>query len=350
MRGQNQIKRILFLGTGTSGSLPNITCLSKEETTCICKNYFIHPQHPDVRNNTSILVTIVDKHNGHDKNILVDCGKNFRSSILNYFSLHKIGTIDAVLLSHGHADAILGLDDLREFSVGTSIPIYLSKNCMKVVSSVFPYLVDTKKASGGGDVASLQFIQVADEDVDAANQESTENPSEIDLFGTTVGFVPVHHGFNPDGSELIAYGFKFGDYFTYISDCVKIPTQASTYINHSKIMVLDALKLTSHKSHFSLPECINEFNKHSVGFGLFVGFCHKLGHAQSLDYTSKLNLNNKQGKVIEDDSFELEMTSHDELTNFDRKQSKYTCTIKHGGPSTNRYITPAYDGLIIDFK
>eukprot|EP00835_Amoeboradix_gromovi_P007072 NODE_1035_length_1872_cov_0.195713.p1 type:complete len:281 gc:universal NODE_1035_length_1872_cov_0.195713:511-1353(+) len=271
----SRIKRIIFLGTGTSGAVPNITCLMKEQKEeCVCHNYLIDKRHPDVRNNTSILVVINDGK--QDFNVLVDCGKTFRQSALRFFQMHNISRIDMVLITHGHADAFLGLDDLREFSANGSLPVYCSRGTLKVIENTFPYLVDTRNASGGGDVAKLCFHVIADEFEDSVSQHTMDPLPFINIFGIKIEFVPVHHGFNPDGTELLCYGFKFGSVFAYISDAVKIPVQAAHHIKNTKILVLDALKMDAHKSHFSLPEALSEFNKLNIGFGLLVGFCHKL--------------------------------------------------------------------------
>ena len=358
----SQIRRILFLGTGTSGALPNITCLSKgisqikRSQDCVCKNYFIHKNHPDVRKNTSLLIMIND--NGVEKNILVDCGKTFRQSALEYFPLHNISRIDAVLLTHGHADAIMGLDDLREFTATNAIPIYCSKGTLKVVQQVFPYLVDTSKASGGGDVARLNFHQVADEEVDLIAQNTTNALPCINIFSLIIEFVPVHHGFNPDGTVLLCYGFKFNKVFAYLSDVVFIPQQAAHHLEHVNIMVLDALKQSPHKSHSSIHESINAFNKLNVGFGLFVGFSHWLGHLQSIEICKTINatpvqLDNGQ-LLIKNESFEVySAVSYDELTDYNRDVIKYK--IKNISNhsltrNTNKHYAPAYDGLMIDFE
>lgn len=52
------------------------------------------------------------------------------------------------------ADAYYGLDDLREwcFRQNCVIPVYLNQETYDTVAASFPYLVDRKKASGGGDV------------------------------------------------------------------------------------------------------------------------------------------------------------------------------------------------------
>ncbi|CAJ0647796.1 3033_t:CDS:2, partial [Entrophospora sp. SA101] len=60
-----------------------------------------------------------------------------------------------------HFDAINGLDDLRSWTLNKAIqeyiPIYLTENTLENIKSSFPYLVDKKKSSGGGDLPSFQW-------------------------------------------------------------------------------------------------------------------------------------------------------------------------------------------------
>lgn len=49
--------------------------------------------------------------------VLIDCGKTFREVILNLFPKHGLKEVSALLLTHGHADAILGMDDLRDLQI-----------------------------------------------------------------------------------------------------------------------------------------------------------------------------------------------------------------------------------------
>ena len=350
----SQIKKILFLGSGTSGSLPNITCLTKTND-CVCKNYFIDKNHPDVRNNTSILVMLNDGN--EDRNILIDCGKTFRQSALQFFPIHNIKKIDAVLLTHGHADAIFGLDDLREFSISNSIPIYCSSGTLDVVKSAFPYLVDLSKATGGGDVAKLLFKVVTYESDDAKLQDTIDDLPFIDLFGLRIDFVPTHHGINPDGSDLFCYGFRFDKLFAYVSDSVNLTPRSTHHLKNTKVLVLDALKEEPHKSHFSIHQAIEEFKKLNIGLGLFVGFCHKLGHEQTRNLVAKTNpkvqnVNNGRICLLENESFNLFSSYHDELVDFDRHYIKYNIKINESitSPVSSHYYAPAYDGLMLSFE
>lgn len=57
--------------------------------------------------------------------VLIDCGKTFREVILNLFPKHGLREVGALLLTHGHADAILGMDgkSTRDTTVGLEVYI-----------------------------------------------------------------------------------------------------------------------------------------------------------------------------------------------------------------------------------
>jgi phosphoribosyl 1,2-cyclic phosphodiesterase len=84
----------------------------------------------------------VHRGDGRRVNILIDCGKTFRDTVLRTFPALGVTHLDAVFLTHGHADAFMGLDDLRDVSLGGKpFPIYTSAPCFEVVSRAFAYLV-----------------------------------------------------------------------------------------------------------------------------------------------------------------------------------------------------------------
>ncbi|KAI8915875.1 beta-lactamase-like protein [Gorgonomyces haynaldii] len=112
------------------------------------------------RRNTSGLLRV--EIDGVLKNILIDCGKTFYESAMTWFTEYNIRRLDGVLLTHGHADAIMGMDDLRQFTIGKQpvqdvVPIYLNQETLDVVSRAFPYLYNRQQATGGGEVAKLEF-------------------------------------------------------------------------------------------------------------------------------------------------------------------------------------------------
>nr|PIM04723.1 metallo-beta-lactamase domain protein [Toxoplasma gondii COUG] len=95
----------------------NCTCGQKQEkledgghgVSCVsCFLCWKNEQDENRRNNVSAVLRIAGKR------ILIDCGKTFRQAALAYFPLHQITTLDAVLLTHDHQDAVGGIDDLRD--------------------------------------------------------------------------------------------------------------------------------------------------------------------------------------------------------------------------------------------
>lgn len=83
------------------------------------------------------------------------------ASAITILPHYGIRELDGVILTHGHADACYGLDDLRGWTLGSSIQshinVYLSSEAMEVVTRTFPYLVDSLFATGGGQVADFKY-------------------------------------------------------------------------------------------------------------------------------------------------------------------------------------------------
>nr|ABA99850.1 hypothetical protein LOC_Os12g42100 [Oryza sativa Japonica Group] len=178
---------LVFLGTGCSSAVPNARCLIQppDPPCAVCSqslsvppelnpNYRFSDSHAlilsriwalvsawllaaadgsDVLCNTSLLIDYCQDEVTH-KYILIDVGKTFREQVLRWFIHHKIPCVDSIILTHEHADAILGLDDVRivqPFSPTNDIeptPIYLSQFAMNSIAQKFPYLVRKKLKEG----------------------------------------------------------------------------------------------------------------------------------------------------------------------------------------------------------
>lgn len=73
-------------------------------------------------------------------------------SAIEILPKYGIRELDGVIITHGHADACFGMDDLRGWTLGGSIQpkinVYLSQDGMEVISRAFPYLVDSSLATG----------------------------------------------------------------------------------------------------------------------------------------------------------------------------------------------------------
>ncbi|KAJ2001812.1 hypothetical protein GGI04_002079 [Coemansia thaxteri] len=283
---RSRVREIIFLGTGTSTCTPNVPCITSDNPQCnVCKLSLTKAGAKNNRRNTSLLVRI-DHADGRERNIVIDCGKTFLVSAIDLFIKHNVKTIDAVLLTHGHADAMLGLDDLRQWtaSLKMSIPIYCDKETMDVVAHTFPYLVDTKCATGGGGVSTLLFNVLDD--------------LTVPFFCNDVKFQPlrVEHGKHSDGRPFYFTGFRF-DGISYISDVSQIPDETRPLINGSRLLVLDALKWTTHPSHFSYWDALAEVRKFRPERAIFTDFCHDIEHSAMEVHAKKIRA--EEGLVVD---------------------------------------------------
>ena len=258
----NKLKELIFMGTGSSSSVPNIYCALSSTPDCnVCISARSNSS-PNRRRNTSALIVT------ETENILIDCGKTFHESCSYVFPNLQISKIDRVLISHSHADAMNGLDDLRSLK-GKKVPVHVSKHTFDTINSSFPYLVDSGKATGAGDVSDLDFKVFAENE-------------PIIVAGMEIVPFPVEHGFYSDGRPFISYGFRFGS-VCYISDVSKIPTASEKYLENADILVIDCLKESGkYPSHFCLDQVAETVKQFRPGSCYLVGMGHKVDYHEIL--------------------------------------------------------------------
>jgi phosphoribosyl 1,2-cyclic phosphate phosphodiesterase len=232
--------RVLFLGTGTSHGVPMIGC-----ECAVCRS--TDPR--DKRLRPSIYIDVP----GHAK-ILVDTGPDLREQALT----HHLTRVDAVLYTHGHADHIMGLDEVRRFNAiqGGPIPCYASAETWATLRQAFSYIFDGKPRKGGG-IPELVPHEIS-------------GPFEV--AGVVVVPVPVWHG------DLPVLGFRLGT-FAYLTDCNRIADESWSLIEGVETLVIDALRDRRHSTHFTVQEAIDVVARVSPRRALTTHMTHDLGHA-----------------------------------------------------------------------
>jgi phosphoribosyl 1,2-cyclic phosphate phosphodiesterase len=234
---------VLFLGTGTSMGVPMIGC-----ACAVC----LSDDPRDNRSRPSILVRL-----DSGAAILVDTSADLRAQALR----HKLTRIDAVLYTHSHADHILGLDELRRFNTlqKAPIPLYGDDRTLADLRRIFSYAFTPPREPGHEYVPRLAPFVL-------------DGP--LSVAGAEVRPVPVLHG------ARTILGYRFGG-FAYLTDCCAIPDASWPLLEDLDVLVLDALRLRPHASHFSLDQAVETATRIAARRTFFTHMAHDLGHADT---------------------------------------------------------------------
>ena len=176
------------------------------------------------------------------KNILVDTTPELRMQALA-FDLRRV---DAVLLTHTHADHVMGMDDLRRFNDlhGVEIPVYGDPATLDDIRRIYPYIFrDTGQLGGGKPRLSLHTVA-----------------PEFNLFGLDIQSFYVMHGRLP----VLAYRFdqvgtpaRSARSFAYVTDVNHIPDAAMSRLHNLDLLILDAVRFDPHTTHFGFYEALD---------------------------------------------------------------------------------------------
>ena len=186
--------------------------------------------------------------------ILIDAGPDLRAQAL----AHDITRVDAIVFTHGHADHILGLDDVRRYNHIMRRPMACFADAQTVddIRRMFAYVFDPDAPKGGG-LPQLELFRV-------------EGPFCIGR--QEVVPIPVLHGERP------IFGLRFGG-FAYLTDVSAIPDASWPLLQDLEIVVLDALRERPHPTHFSIAEAMDAGKRIGAGRTYFTHMCHDLPHA-----------------------------------------------------------------------
>jgi len=229
--------QITFLGTGTSQGIP---ILGSKHPVCLSEN----PK--DKRLRVSVLVQ------WGEFNYVIDCGPDFRQQLLT----NPIKRLDGILFTHEHSDHTAGIDDIRPFFFRQGdISIYAHQRVLTALKRRFDYIFADEDRYPGAPAVKVNTI---------------DKDSKIDLGGLQATPIEVFH------NRLPVLGFRISD-FVYLTDVKRVEKEEVQKIKGCKVLVVNALRIEPHHSHFNLEEALSFAEEIGAERTYFTHISHLLG-------------------------------------------------------------------------
>ena len=211
--------RATILGCGSSGGVPR---LGGEWGEC-------DPENPKNRRwRCSLLLERIGP--GGTTRVLIDTSPDMREQLLDA----GIGTLDAVVYTHSHADHVHGIDDLRMivFNMRRRLPVWADGPTQEALLARFGYAFVQPAGSPYPPILDLYTI---------------DGPFRVDGAGGAIGLSPfrVNHG------SMDSLGFRIGG-LAYLPDVLRIPEEAWAHLEGLECWIVDALRRRPHPTHAHL--------------------------------------------------------------------------------------------------
>jgi len=236
---------VIFLGTGTSQGVPLIGCGCPVCTSTDPRN----------RRTRASIHVVMD-----GLRIQVDAAPELRLQCIRDGVSHA----DLFVLTHGHADHLAGMDDLRRFCDlrgGDGLPVYSTEEGLQRVRSVYPYAIRDRPLVRG--YPAFRLLPM---------------PGLLDLPGGTIHSVLLPHG-SVGTLGLVFTERSSGRRLAYYTDCKSVPPEAVELARGSDAVVLDGLRPDPHPSHMSIAEAVAAAGLIGAARTFLIHMTHLTDHA-----------------------------------------------------------------------
>ncbi len=239
--------KITVLGSGTSMGVPSLGCHCR---VCSSKD----PR--DNRLRPSLLLS------RHGQNVVIDTTPDFRQQALRA----GVDRLDAIILTHAHADHILGFDDIRPYNIRqkSALPVYSNEETFETLRRAFSYVFDNKPT-----LSTIPSVRL----------NVVDGPFE--LLGVQFIPVPLAHG------PMEVLGFRFGN-AAYLTDFSKISAPSMALLENLDELIIDALRDMPHPMHQTVEQALALVQQLRPKRAWFTHIAHDLSHAETNDRLRKL--------------------------------------------------------------
>lgn len=245
--------RFTILGCGSSGGVPRLgDTPGGDWGQC-------DPTNPKNRRRRCSMLVERESDGGRTR-VLIDTSPDMHAQLLDA----GIGSLDAVVYTHSHADHVHGLDDLRQivFNTRRRLAVWADGPTQEALLSRFGYA----------------FVQ----------PEGSPYPPILDLFTidgpvtvTGAGGPVILTPFTADHGSIDALGFRIGP-LAYLPDAVKIPEESWPHLQNLDCWVVDALRRKPHPTHAHLALTLEWIARANPARAVVTNMHNDLDHAELL--------------------------------------------------------------------
>ncbi len=244
---------IQFIGTGTSAGVPMIGCHCE-----VCTS----DDPRDNRTRPSALISYADPDDVDlTRRFLLDASPELRQQIVRA----NVDRLDAVLITHAHADHVFGIDDLRRFNAVMNQPIdvFAEPNDIETLRRMFAYIFEKHRNVNQSFIADLLLLPI-------------EVGTAFDLHGATWTPTRLLHG------RLPILGFRVdrgGASIAYCTDVSAIPPESYPMLEGLDVLVLDALRYRHHPTHMTVDQALEQIEQIKPKQAYLTHIAHDIMHA-----------------------------------------------------------------------